>query len=642
MKINELKINSYGKLKDKEFKLEDGINIIYGENEKGKSTLLNFIVNSFYGTSKNKKGKELSDYDRYKPWDTDEFSGKISYTLDNGKKYEVYREFSKKNPKIFDEYMNDVSKDFAIDKSAGSQFFYEQTKVDESTFVSSVVSFQDEVELDNQTQNVLLQRIANTSSTGEDNVSYKKAMDKLYKKQLEEIGTTRSQGKPMNVVIEEIEALNSKNEALRSYENYKYEIEDKRNIMYDGMNDLNVKYNLLSEYKQIAEKEQIEKEKIKFNENRIDALEQKIEELANKEKNIEQSKSEDFGHKEIFNSLPYIIACGVCVIIAIVIYLVLQNIVITCIPVIAIVGILMAMISKQKKVKQINRSIERKKSKIISDNDEAKRRAYEIRAQLNLLEKAQKEQVDEVERIKNEVMSKLNQDKRSLRLNYEGKITSYELDRIFSLSDISDEIRKVQEAMNNRNIELHRLDLDKENIMPKLEELAQNEDELENKKEIYEILKEKNEAMNLVREILENSYQKMKNEVTPMFTQKLSKNISRITGGKYTKIVINEDDGILVELPSGEYKSANRLSIGTIQQLYLAFRLSVVEDLSDENMPVFLDEPFAFYDDKRLKETLENISDLYADRHQVLVFTCTNREEQVMNELGYRYNKISL
>ena len=55
----------------------------------------------FYGTSKNKKGREFSDYDRYKPWGKEEFSGKISYQLDNGEQYEVFREFSKKNPKIY-------------------------------------------------------------------------------------------------------------------------------------------------------------------------------------------------------------------------------------------------------------------------------------------------------------------------------------------------------------------------------------------------------------------------------------------------------------------------------------------------------------------------------------------------------------
>ena len=88
----------------------------------------------------------------------------------------MFREFGKKTPKIYDKNMEEISKNFSIDKSAGSQFFTEQTGVDEATFTSTVVSFQNAVEIDNQTQNVLLQRIANSSSTGDEGISYKKAI----------------------------------------------------------------------------------------------------------------------------------------------------------------------------------------------------------------------------------------------------------------------------------------------------------------------------------------------------------------------------------------------------------------------------------------------------------------------------------
>ena len=83
MKINKLKINGYGKIKNKEINLEKNINLIYGKNESGKSTILNFITDSFYGISKNKKGKEHSNYDKYLPWTGEEFSGKVEYELDN-------------------------------------------------------------------------------------------------------------------------------------------------------------------------------------------------------------------------------------------------------------------------------------------------------------------------------------------------------------------------------------------------------------------------------------------------------------------------------------------------------------------------------------------------------------------------------
>ena len=127
MKIENLKINAFGNLKEKEINLSEHINIIQGKNETGKSTLLKFISNIFYGASKNKKGKEFSDYDKYKPWETEEFSGKLKYVLDNGKKYEVFRDFNKKNPIIYNEQLEDISKQFTIDKTYGNQFFIEQT-----------------------------------------------------------------------------------------------------------------------------------------------------------------------------------------------------------------------------------------------------------------------------------------------------------------------------------------------------------------------------------------------------------------------------------------------------------------------------------------------------------------------------------
>ena len=43
MKIKNLKINGFGKIKDKEISLTEGINVIYGENEAGKSSMLKFI-----------------------------------------------------------------------------------------------------------------------------------------------------------------------------------------------------------------------------------------------------------------------------------------------------------------------------------------------------------------------------------------------------------------------------------------------------------------------------------------------------------------------------------------------------------------------------------------------------------------------
>ena len=182
MKINYLKINEFGKLKNKEIKLEKNINLIYGKNEAGKTTLLKFISSMFYGVSKNKNGKEISDFDKYKPWKGEDFSGKVKYELDNKEEFEVYREFSKKNPKIYNKNLEDISKQFNIDKTKGNQFFYEQTKIDESLFLSTNLVEQNNVVLDANNQNLLTQKIANILSAGEDNISYKKVMNNLSKR----------------------------------------------------------------------------------------------------------------------------------------------------------------------------------------------------------------------------------------------------------------------------------------------------------------------------------------------------------------------------------------------------------------------------------------------------------------------------
>ena len=633
MKIDELKVNSYGKLKNKDIKFEDGINIIYGENECGKSTLLNFIVNMFYGTSKNKKGKIMSDFDKYKPWDTEEFSGKMKYTLDNGKKYEIFREFSKKNPKIYDENMEDVSKEYSIDKNTGSQFFYEQTKVDEQAFTSTVVSYQNEVELDNQTQNILLQKIANTSSTGADNISYKKAFDKLNKKQLDEIGTTRSQGKPINIAIREIENLTSINESLRRYENYKYEIEDKKYALQNDIFKMNNQYEFTNKINLIKQQQKVEEEKLKYGENKIDDIESKIQKLIDEKENVESNKitKRDADIKK-FNLTPYIIALVLGILLSVVSFVVIKNVIISIACILIGVIICLIGIGKNNKIKAQNSANEKANNEVIQNNRDIEKKIYEINAQIELLEKSQKEQVNEVEKIKNELLKNINNEKEKLKNDYFEKVDITEINKLLNSTNLSYEIEKIQSNLNEKNIELHRLELDKENILPKLEELAENEEEL----------KEKNNAINLAKQALEIAYQKMKNNVTPKFTQKLSENINDITNGKYNKVIINEEDGIIIELPNGEYKNANTLSVGTVQQLYMAFRLSMAEDISNENMPIILDEIFAFSDDKRLKDTIRNISKNFAENHQILLFTCTNREENILQELNLEYNKVIL
>ena len=118
--------------------------------------------------------------------------------FDNNETYEVYREFRKKNPKIFDKNLEDVSKQFNIDKTKGNEFFYEQVGLEEEIFTSSIITKQAEVKLDEKMQNTLIQKISNILGTGEDTTSYTTIVNKLKKKLNDEVGTQNTKERPLN------------------------------------------------------------------------------------------------------------------------------------------------------------------------------------------------------------------------------------------------------------------------------------------------------------------------------------------------------------------------------------------------------------------------------------------------------------
>ena len=82
------------------------------------------------------------------------------------------------------------------------------------------------------------------------------------------------------------------------------------------------------------------------------------------------------------------------------------------------------------------------------------------------------------------------------------------------------------------------------------------------------------------------------------------------------------------------------LSTGTIEQVYLALRLTAGARLiGREDIPILLDDSFAYYDDERLKTVL---ADLARGPAQVLLFTCQSREERMLRELGWEYRATEL
>ena len=258
-----------------------------------------------------------------------------------------------------------------------------------------------------------------------------------------------------------------------------------------------------------------------------------------------------------------------------------------------------------------------------------------------IIEKNYKKIENEINELKNNVNLKINLEIEKIKNHYLNKIKNNKILEMNHLNSINEEIESIQKEMNHVNIKLHELELDKENVEPKIDNLMKIEEEIVNNNEKIVNLRKLEKSMNLAKELLEKAYEKMKNTVTPKFTENLSKNINKITDGKYTNVMVKDDNGLVVELENGNYVEANRLSVGTIDQLYLSLRLSMTEDLSKEKMPIMLDEAFAYYDTQRLKNILKYLANTYPDR-QMILFTCTEREKNILDECNIQYHFVEL
>lgn len=96
MKIKSLDIASFGKFKNYHLDLSDGLTVLYGENEKGKSTIMAFIRMMFYGSTGKAQGLDKNFRKKYRPWSSDLMAGAITFEC-GGVNYRLEREFKATN-----------------------------------------------------------------------------------------------------------------------------------------------------------------------------------------------------------------------------------------------------------------------------------------------------------------------------------------------------------------------------------------------------------------------------------------------------------------------------------------------------------------------------------------------------------------
>lgn len=96
MKINSIDIAAFGKLKDFHLDFDDGMTVILGDNEQGKTTIMAFIRMMFYGNTGKSSDLDKNPRKKYRPWNSDIMAGSITFTH-GGSRYRLEREFKASN-----------------------------------------------------------------------------------------------------------------------------------------------------------------------------------------------------------------------------------------------------------------------------------------------------------------------------------------------------------------------------------------------------------------------------------------------------------------------------------------------------------------------------------------------------------------
>lgn len=642
MKIDKLKINSYGRIENKDIELKQGINIIKGYNEAGKSTLLSFINSILYGIDKKKQNSYISEFDRYMPWISDDFSGSVKYTLDNNLKYEVFRNFKKKNPVIYDENKNDISKLFKSTKN-GIDFLEEQTGIDKVTFQNSGISYQKLVVLDEKEKSQMVQKMTNLVSTGEENISYNNLLKKLSNRQIEEIGTSRTKKRPINDIEEALLKLEKEKQEIYNTREKKNKIILDRKEVQNEFSEIDIKREFINEVKEYYLEAGVNKDsnvniysEIKQKQDRIFDLKQEKIDTITKESPFEKSKGRNGiftgifiilgvilgiltlihygvieGYKEQFDILTYkgtsyYLHAGLLLIL---IYL--------------LVVTFSYLFAKNK--------IDKEMAEAEENNRLIEKEVFGLRKEIMLLEK-EMEKEQEVIADSNKVYVE------NIKRKYKEKLSDKYITEVLNKKpgELAIESKKIENKYQNIIFKLSAIDAEK-NIMEKtVFKLSEITEKIEKLQEEKEELLNYNKAFDIAKELLIKSYDELKDNIGPMFNDRLSYIASKITENKYNDISINRSNEIKVRNESGELVDLELLSTGTIEQINLALRIAMLETVSKEKLPLILDEAFAFYDDKRLENVLYFLLEEYKER-QVIIFTCSQREIDILQDKDVNY-----
>ncbi len=696
MQITRLKMNPFGKFHNITLELKPGINLIYGENEAGKTTVHTFIKGMLFGIEPARgRGAASKDdiYMKYLPWNyPGAYRGQMDLLL-QGKEYRLLRSFHK-NHKSFSVLELETGRELKLTEGLISELIPGLTEASYRNTVSiGQLSSRTDAELASQVSNY----ITNLSVTKSKEVDIKKALTFLndQKKALEAADPTEEL-KRLSLELEEgafrEERLNELVRKLRRLQAEEAELTASLERDAEGLNqELMQRIDQLpailekyEAYRVLVRQErflelQIEERKesntsLEKEAGNLDSIRKELKEAGDlcsslplyesKLKQLREEKKEARGSRTRRNILSSILpACMIAIPAVLLLPSPFR------IPVFAgsiLAGGLLYLFLGSRNHRVLQEYGDRlKEQELLYRKADSRWRVladkYKVSTPQEIITAQQEKllgtvfsleqgrlRLEEFTRSRSEL-----EDKADLLLDQIMTYMQYFLaeDELndAAVQKLKEQVQaKKQEALEKleeRKRQLNACRLEAEKLRWEIGALEGNEEQLLRKQEDYDLLeqKQKETAQELdAIHLALSTIQSLSTDIHDSYGQELNAAVSEmmkeVTDHKYTDLKLDERLEVKV-CHQGEYVPLDRLSAGTMDQVYLSLRLAAADLLlGKEELPLLLDDSFAFYDENRIKAAIKRL----AGRGQLLIFTCHKRERRILEELGLPYHDIEL
>lgn len=575
MFLNKLLLKDFGKFNNKEIDLKPGLNLIYGENEAGKTTLKEFIVGMLYGIDKSRGlGARLDNYELRKPLDGRGFSGK-AYINHKGKSFFIERSFLRYNRKTS---VMDVKSGREIKLRNKNSLYGTMLDLDKSTYVNTLCIGEHGAAPGKELAAELINYLANLSTTGSADIDKSAAVERLKKEKSR--NNPASVQKKLDDIATEMEDYSKTDEQLRDVRTEIAKLDEEFTIETARRK---------REARKLVETQDGE---VIYEDN--EEINAKLDSLVQSSVNLKSELTDEEEKEKKITEKPWFIALtGIFVvgIIAAMVYILpfsegVRQLFVVCTALFVVVTIVEDLFAKGVFQDDITTPSE----------EEFKRIIRELEDSITPMIQSEEDESEQETQIDMSFATEYAEKKSELKL-----IEKQLLDKKKKYEELQDEYNVFSSKKRDMEKEIRAIDL----------------------------------AIDTINDMSARIH----GDLGFLINDNISDIVSKITDGKYQDVYLDENLHVMVRDGDG-YVGIEYLSAGTVEQIYLAVRLSVARLLCKDKMPLIIDDIFTNYDEKRLINTLDCLKTI--DTEQIILLTANPHIGDMLDDLDMDYNYVEL